>query len=162
MSDRTTSTPPVTLDADGAILPFDATFTKVLEEVSAGVALRVALAALSTSPKTFYAYLARSPDASERYARAKLTACTAWADETQEIADEEPPKVQTENGEHTDAAFVQWQRLRVDTRKWHLSKLLPKVYGDLVHLEHSGNIGNALAERLADGRKRLAAATDAE
>jgi hypothetical protein len=29
------------------------------------------------------------------------------------------------NGEH-----VQRSRLRIDTRKWHLSKMLPKVYGD--------------------------------
>lgn len=29
------------------------------------------------------------------------------------------------NGEH-----IQRSRLRVDTRKWHLSKALPKIYGD--------------------------------
>lgn len=30
-------------------------------------------------------------------------------------------------------------RLRVDTRKWYLSKVLPKKFGDRVELEHSGN-----------------------
>lgn len=40
------------------------------------------------------------------------------------------------NGEH-----VQRSRLRVDTRKWMLSKLAPKKYGDRTKIEHSGNIG---------------------
>lgn len=31
-------------------------------------------------------------------------------------------------------------RLRVDTRKWIVSKLLPKKYGDLVRTEHSGKV----------------------
>ena len=38
-------------------------------------------------------------------------------------------------------------RLRVDTRKWLLSKALPKVYGDKQQIEHSGslNFGEQLA-----------------
>jgi len=38
------------------------------------------------------------------------------------------------NGEH-----VQRSRLRVDTRKWMLSKALPKVFGDKVTQEHVGD-----------------------
>jgi hypothetical protein len=33
-----------------------------------------------------------------------------------------------------DNAMVQKQRLRVDTRKWLLSKLAPKKYGDKLEL----------------------------
>lgn len=40
------------------------------------------------------------------------------------------------NGEH-----VQRSRLRVDARKWLLSKHLPKVYGDKAQVEHTGEIG---------------------
>lgn len=39
------------------------------------------------------------------------------------------------NGEH-----IQRSRLRVDTRKWILSKLAPKRYGDRTKVEHSGNL----------------------
>lgn len=35
-------------------------------------------------------------------------------------------------------------RLRVDTRKWLLSKMLPKVYGDRAALELSGPDGKAI------------------
>jgi len=47
-------------------------------------------------------------------------------------------------------------RLRVDTRKWYLSKVLPKIYGDKLQTEHSGTIGTtdlsdaALTQRLAE------------
>ena len=33
------------------------------------------------------------------------------------------------------------RRIMVDGCKWHLSKMLPKVYGDKVGVEHSGNAG---------------------
>jgi hypothetical protein len=39
------------------------------------------------------------------------------------------------NGEH-----LQRSRLRVDTRKWLLSKALPKVYGEKIGVEHSGAV----------------------
>ncbi len=39
------------------------------------------------------------------------------------------------NGEH-----VQRSRLRVDTRKWFLSKLAPKRYGDRQAVEISGQV----------------------
>lgn len=40
------------------------------------------------------------------------------------------------NGEH-----VQRSRLRLDTRKWMLSKVLPKIYGDKIVQEHTGPDG---------------------
>lgn len=44
------------------------------------------------------------------------------------------------NGEH-----VQRSRLRVDTRKWILSKLAPKRYGD--KLQHTGDGGGPIRVR---------------
>ena len=38
-----------------------------------------------------------------------------------------------------DSGAVQKQRLQIDTRKWILSKLLPKKYGDLLGLDHKGD-----------------------
>jgi hypothetical protein len=38
-----------------------------------------------------------------------------------------------------DQEAINRSRLRVDTRKWLLAKLLPKVYGE--KLEHAGAIG---------------------
>ena len=35
-------------------------------------------------------------------------------------------------------------RLRVETRKWLLAKMLPKVYGDKLVTEHTGKDGEAI------------------
>ena len=43
-----------------------------------------------------------------------------------------------------DSTAVQRNRLRVDTRKWLLSKLAPKKYGDKVLNEHTGAYGGAI------------------
>lgn len=68
-----------------------------------------------------------------QYAEARQLGYQAMADELLEIADdgrndwiERRGEVMV-NGEH-----VQRSRLRLDTRKWLLSKALPKVYGDKV------------------------------
>jgi hypothetical protein len=36
------------------------------------------------------------------------------------------------------------RRLRVDTRKWIMSKVLPKIYGDAMQLKHADHEGNAM------------------
>jgi hypothetical protein len=53
------------------------------------------------------------------------------------------------NGEH-----IQRSKLRVDTRKWFLSKLKPKVYGDKSAVELSGNLD--IAQGILAARKRVA------
>ena len=70
----------------------------------------------------------------------------------------------SEDGKRTihrrDSAHVAWQKQRVDTRKWLLSKLLPKKYGESSTL----NIGNKDGEAFkvasainADASLRVAA-----
>jgi hypothetical protein len=79
-----------------------------------------------------------------QYAKAREVGYQAMADEVLEICDdgkndwmerqdEEDQRTYVLNGEH-----VQRSRLRVDTRKWLLSKALPKVYGDKITQEHTG------------------------
>ena len=71
----------------------------------------------------------------EEYLVACKTRAERWADEIATIADE--PIERDANGRGDNAA-VQRQRLRVDTRKWLVQKMLPRVYGDRV--EHTGDI----------------------
>ena len=48
------------------------------------------------------------------------------------------------NGEH-----IQRSRVRIDTRKWMLSKMLPKVYGDKTEVAVTGaNGGPVQSERV--------------
>ena len=41
-----------------------------------------------------------------------------------------------------DGGWVQLQRLKIDSKKWELSKLHPKKYGDRLELDnkHSGSV----------------------
>lgn len=80
-----------------------------------------------------------------QYARAREIGYHAMADELIEIADDgtndwmerqgDDGAAHVINGEH-----VQRSRLRLDTRKWLLSKALPKVYGEKLQTEHSGSL----------------------
>jgi hypothetical protein len=70
----------------------------------------------------------------EQYACARLVGYHTMADDMLDIAD----------NPETDAAAVNRDRLKVDTRKWLLSKALPKIYGDRVTAEVTGKDGGPL------------------
>jgi hypothetical protein len=90
---------------------------------------------------------------SQQYAQARARGYQLLADEIIEISDDSSRDiVETEEGPVTNAEVVARSRLRVDTRKWMLSKMLPKVYGDKLALEHSGSIG--LSERIKRAEQR--------
>ena len=82
-----------------------------------------------------------------QYAKAREIGYHAMADETLEIADDgRNDWMQRDNGEEDgsytlNGEHVQRSRLRVDTRKWLLSKALPKIYGDKVTQEVTGPEG---------------------
>lgn len=80
-----------------------------------------------------------------QYARARDVGLDAMADELLDIADTTTiGKRVTEKGDGTVETVtvdtVDRARLRVDTRKWYLSKLAPKRYGEKVQNEHSGSM----------------------
>jgi hypothetical protein len=76
----------------------------------------------------------------EKYSRAREIGYQSMADEMLEIADdgsndwmlrkESGKELHVLNGEH-----IQRSRPRLDTRKWLLSKALPKIYGDRLPVE---------------------------
>lgn len=86
---------------------------------------------------------------SAQYAKAREIGYHSMADEIIDIADDgrndwieregEEGQGWAVNGEHLNRS-----RLRVDTRKWLVSKALPKIYGDKVSAEISGPNGTEL------------------
>lgn len=78
----------------------------------------------------------------ERYARARGMMCDHWADEIVEIADDGTGDtwVDDDGVEHVNHDVIRRSKLRVDTRKWLMSKLRPERYGKRTKLEHSGEI----------------------
>lgn len=81
----------------------------------------------------------------EQYTRAKECQSEYMAEEMLEISDDaqndymkrnhEDNEGWQENGEH-----IQRSRLRIETRKWLMSKMKPKKYGDKLRTEHSGSV----------------------
>lgn len=74
---------------------------------------------------------------SPQYAQAREDQAHAFVDQLIDIAD-------------NDTGDPQRDRLRLDARKWIVSKLLPKVYGEKVDVEHSGKV--TLESLIADVR----------
>lgn len=65
---------------------------------------------------------------------ARIRGWAVWADELIEIADDSSLDlvVGPDGGERMNSEFVARSKLRIETRKWLLSRMLPKVYGDQV------------------------------
>jgi hypothetical protein len=72
---------------------------------------------------------------SARYARAREAQAWGWADEINDIGDDSSLDIiETDNGPRVNTEVVQRSKLRCDNRKWLLSKLLPKQFGDKLDL----------------------------
>lgn len=92
---------------------------------------------------------------SAHYTKAREIGYHAMADELMDIADDgrndwmerrgSEDMGWVSNGEH-----IQRSRLRVDTRKWMLSKMLPKLYGDKIEVsgKDGGPVQVAVVERV--------------
>lgn len=92
----------------------------------------------------------RGPGFSAQYTRARNIGLDVVAEEVLAIADDgQRDRVTryTEKGEPyemLDSEHITRSRLRFDARRWYLSKLAPKVYGDRQQLEHTGRDGAPL------------------
>jgi hypothetical protein len=95
--------------------------------VSDGLSLRKCCLQVGLDPARFLRAVDAAPDLAKQYARARQALLDKMADEILELADAPIPVL--DNG-GTDNGLVRHRQLRVDTRKWFLSKLAPKIYGD--------------------------------
>lgn len=98
--------------------------------------------------KTVFRWLGVHEEFRHQYALACDARAEHMADEILDIADNgENDWMERTNGDGenvgwtTNGEAIQRSKLRVDTRKWLLSKLQPKKYGDKVTQEHLGPNG---------------------
>ena len=103
------------------------------------------------SMSTVFRWLADKEAFREQYARAKEAQAEYLADEITHIADDGTNDWMERHGKDGESLgwvvngeAVQRSKLRVDTRKWLLSKMLPKKYGDKQALEVTGENGAPL------------------
>jgi hypothetical protein len=81
---------------------------------------------------------------SNRYARARELQAQGLADELLEIADDGRNDWMERNegiGPELNSENIQRSRVRIDTRKWLLSKMLPRIYGDKSEVALTGPNG---------------------
>lgn len=90
---------------------------------------------------TVFKWLREIPEFTQQYARAKEEAADALFEEILDIADdgtndwmEQRSEEGKDLGWRVNGEALQRSRLRVDTRKWAMSKMKPKKYGDRIDL----------------------------
>lgn len=94
---------------------------------------------------TIHAWVLEKPLFSQQYDKARLDQAAHLFEEILEIADDgtnDYVEKEIQNGRvvvQGNGELVQRSRLRVDTRKWYLSKVAPKVYGDKLDLTSLGD-----------------------
>ena len=107
----------------------------IFQSIESGNSLRKCLLAVKISSKTFFEWIDSYPEKAKQYTRA-CEARTHLKFESIEEDYSEPPKL--DDCGKIDSAWVQLQRLKIDAKKWELSKLNPKKYGDRVDVTSDG------------------------
>ena len=111
----------------------------ILDGMHKGLSLRKSCETEGINVTTFLVWTNDDAVLNEQYAKARDALHSYWADEIMTIAD--TPVGSTDNGT-TDSGAVQKQRLQIDSRKWLLSKLASKQYGD--KLQVGGDAANPI------------------
>lgn len=107
----------------------------------------ICLEEIMPATSTVYLWLSKHKEFSDQYAQAQSDRTHALAEEIIDIADNGSNDWMERNyGDDEKSSWVtngealQRSRLRVDTRKWLMSKMAPKKYGDKV--AHTGDPDN--------------------
>lgn len=105
---------------------------RICQEIASGKSLRkVCLPKDMPAMSSVFLWIAKHKEFSEQYTRAQADRVVAWSEEIVDIAD--APSADTNKA-----------RLRVDTRKWLMSKMDPKKYGDRQEHRLSGPNGGPI------------------
>ena len=95
-------------------------------------------------PSTVYAWIIKHPEFAEKYTRARQHQAQILADQIFTIADTtqrgETVTIKADGEERTIKDMTDHRRLRIDARKFLAMKLLPRIYGEKVQTEHTGDV----------------------
>lgn len=108
----------------------------ILDAMQEGKSLRKAAKAQAISPGTFLRWVDADPELAEQYARARIRLLDFQAEELEDFGE----KAATARS----ATKVAGLRLQSENRKWLLSKLYSKKYGEKVHAELTGADGGPI------------------
>ena len=110
----------------------------IFNMIESGKSLRFALSQIPLSSSTFFIWIEEDPCKSKHYVYVTDIRTELKFESIEQDYSEEPQR-DSETG-RIDSAWVQLQRLKIDAKKWELSKLNPKKYGDKIQQELSGQV----------------------
>jgi len=123
----------------------DTTFTIICEEIKKGRSVRSILKdSKMPASETFFKWVDLNDSKTKQYARACEERAEMIFEEMLDIADDgtnDYKKVDLGEGVEVDKfdhEHVQRSKLRIDTRKWMLSKMMPKKFGDKLDVTTDG------------------------
>jgi hypothetical protein len=108
----------------------------IIERIALGMSLRKATEFNEPcSMGVFLGWVNNTPKLAEQYARARDLRADIIFEDLETLANQEPMV----NDGKVDSGWVQMQRLKIDTFKWQLGKMKPKVYGDKLDVTSGGD-----------------------
>ena len=123
---------------DGSTKTQSELFDECIEVIRSGKSLRQACLGRMTD-NTFYEIVDSCEERKLQYARAMAKRAESIFEDILDIADDgSNDKMIVDGVEMTNHENIQRSRLRVDSRKWFLSKIMPKLYGDKLDLTSDG------------------------
>lgn len=130
---------PVRWDEDKKKAAIEQIISRICEGESVRSILDHANRDLLPAYVTFLEWVAENEELAKQYAKAMEIRSDKLFDEIIEIADESNADISvSDDGKITVIGeAVSRSRLRVDARKWALSKMMPKKYGDKIEVEQT-------------------------
>lgn len=144
-----------------------ANFFKVLQLIEfEAISARKAMERLGVDSKSFDKWLDSDELNAKQYARACSKRADIIFEEIKELADKQDKDVyiDAEGNERIDHNVIHRNKLQIDTRKWMLSKMMPKKYGERLDLTTNNESINTLKQapippeqinKLIDGLNKL-------
>jgi hypothetical protein len=126
----------------------------ICERIASGESLRAICREEAFPNKaTVFRWLASDKEFSDQYTRAREVQAEFYAEEIVAIAD--TPQIGVKTKENEDGIetmtgdMIEHRRLQIDARKWIVSKLLAKKYGDKLDMNLAGKDGGPIQTSVA-------------
>ena len=109
------------------------------------------------SDNTIFKWRLEKQDFSRQYYAAKEKQAEVYAESTLEIAQQKHTFVDKDGNEKVDPGHVAWQKLNVNARQWHASKLNPRYSDKQTVAVEESKTSDALREEILKLRAELEA-----
>jgi hypothetical protein len=120
----------------------------ICELIADGKSIRFVANLLQIPESNIRFWIKKYPDFAAQYAQAREDRANGWAEEFIEIAD----SIELTEDAADNRAAIELAKLRLDARKWVVSRILSKVYGEKV--THSGDADNPIGLQIVSSIPR--------